>query len=60
MPKTKIPIGVNVPDPDDDPKEKDSKDISWAFEPYENSLKVDHVFERFTKRVAHEGEQIIR
>jgi len=36
------------------------KDISWASEAYEDSLEMDHVFERFTKRVGYEGEQCIR
>ena len=43
--------------------EKDSKEGNeWnaAMEGYENSLEVDHVFERFAKRVGYEGEQCIR
>lgn len=56
QPKLKVPDGVSVVDPDEAPE----KDISWAFEPYENSLEVDHVFERFTKRVGYEGDQCIR
>ncbi|KAJ3720891.1 programmed cell death protein 2 [Lentinula raphanica] len=56
QPKTRIPSGVDVLDP----AAEGGKDISWAFEPYENSLEVDQVFERFTKRVGYEGEQCIR
>ena len=40
--------------------EKGRKDISWASESYEDSLEMDHVFERFTKRVGYEGEQCVR
>lgn len=60
--KSKLPPGVVVVDPEAEPSGKDAKDkdISWAFEPYENSLDVDHVFERFTRRVAYEGEQCVR
>lgn len=56
-PKPKLPPGAQVSDP---VAEEGGKDISWAFEPYENSLKVDQVFDRFTKRVEYEGEQCIR
>lgn len=45
---------------DKDHKGGKDKDISWASEPYEDSLELDHVFERFTKRVAYEGEQCVR
>ena len=41
-------------------EDKKDKDISWAKETYEDSLEVDHVFERFTKRVGYEGEQCVR
>lgn len=59
QPKSKLPAGAQVSDPlDDDPKS--GKDISWASEAYEDSLEMDHVFERFTKRVSHEGEQCVR
>ncbi|KAG6888568.1 hypothetical protein C0995_007357 [Termitomyces sp. Mi166 len=59
QPKPKVPQGTQVTDPLDDEDRKGSKDkdISWASEPYEDSLEMDHVFERFTKRVAYEGEQ---
>lgn len=59
QPKPKLPPGAQVDDPSDDGG-KDGKDVSWAFEPYENSLEVDHVFERFTTRVEYEGEQCVR
>ncbi|KAK7445469.1 hypothetical protein VKT23_014887 [Stygiomarasmius scandens] len=38
----------------------DNKELSWISEAYENSLDVDSVFERFSKRVGHEGEQCVR
>jgi pre-rRNA-processing protein TSR4 len=58
-PKTKIPQGAHIEDSADD-HSKDGKDVSWAFEPYENSLEVDGVFDRFTKRVSNTGEQCLR
>ncbi|KAG2366967.1 programmed cell death protein 2 [Suillus spraguei] len=58
-PKTKIPQNARIEDPTDDDS-KDGKDVSWAFEPYENSLEVDSVFDRFTKRVSNTGEQCLR
>lgn len=59
QPKLKFPPGAHIEDlPDDDGKS--GKDASWAHEIYENSLAVDHIFERFTKRVGYEGEQCIR
>ncbi|KAG6837173.1 hypothetical protein H0H93_013763 [Arthromyces matolae] len=59
QPKPKVPPGTQITDSLDDDLKKD-KDISWASEPYEDSLDMDHVFERFTKRVAYEGEQCVR
>ncbi|PFH45911.1 hypothetical protein AMATHDRAFT_88609 [Amanita thiersii Skay4041] len=35
-------------------------DFSWSSEKYEKSLGIDQVFERFTRRVAAEGEQCVR
>lgn len=58
-PKTKLPAGVRVEDQVDD-EGKNGKDPSWALENYENSMDLDHVFERFVKRVSSEGEQCIR
>ncbi|KAG6864622.1 hypothetical protein C0991_008243 [Blastosporella zonata] len=60
--KPKLPPGTQVTDPldDDDRKGGKDKDISWASEAYEDSLEMDHVFERFTKRVGYEGEQCVR
>lgn len=40
--------------------DKEEKHISWAKETYENSLDIDPVFEKFTRRVAVEGEQCVR
>jgi pre-rRNA-processing protein TSR4 len=41
---------------------KDSETEKWnaAMEGYENSMDLDHVFERFVKRVGYEGGQCIR
>lgn len=36
------------------------KEATWGMESYENSLDLDHVFERFMRRVGHHGEQCIR
>lgn len=57
--KPKLPSGAHVTDPLDE-NGKAGKDISWASEAYEDSLEMDHVFERFTKRVGFEGEQCVR
>jgi pre-rRNA-processing protein TSR4 len=51
----KLPAGVQVIHPDNDSK----NDPIWS-EAYENSLKIDNVFERFVKRVSHESEQCLR
>ncbi|KAF7370822.1 putative 20S rRNA accumulation protein 4 [Mycena sanguinolenta] len=56
QPKPKLPPGVEVVESLDDPG-KGGKDVSWIAEAYENSLDVDQVFERFTKRVGFEGDQ---
>ncbi|KAH8093728.1 programmed cell death protein 2 [Cristinia sonorae] len=37
-----------------------NKGGEWGMEGYENSMDLDHVFERFTARVEHQGEQCIR
>jgi len=59
QPKPKLPPGVQIVDSLDDPG-KGGKDVSWIAEAYENSLDVDQVFERFTKRVGFEGDQCVR
>ncbi|KAJ6591843.1 programmed cell death protein 2 [Mycena vulgaris] len=59
QPQLKLPPGVQVVDPLDEPS-KGGKDVSWIAEAYENSLDVDQVFERFTKRVGYEGDQCVR
>ena len=56
--KPKVPKGIQVSELGED--ERKDKDVSWATETYENSLEMDHVFERFTKRVGHEGKQCVR
>ncbi|KAI0741491.1 programmed cell death protein 2, partial [Daedaleopsis nitida] len=58
-PKVKLPAGVTV-DLDDDKVSKDKDGGGWAKEGYENSMDVDHAFERFSKRVSYEGEQCLR
>ena len=58
-PKPKIPKEVQINE-DDIEAEGRSKDATWASEGYENSLDIDHAFERFSKRVACEGEQCLR
>ena len=57
-PKVKIPTGAAV----DSDGDKDSKKGGggWSMEGYENSMEVDHAFERFSKRVSYEGEQCLR
>ncbi|PCH44397.1 hypothetical protein WOLCODRAFT_123482 [Wolfiporia cocos MD-104 SS10] len=55
--KMKIPAGAEIVEDDEDKKGKDG---GWTLEGYENSIEVDHVFERFTKRVGYEGEQCLR
>lgn len=37
-----------------------AKDGGWSVEGYEDSMDLDHVFERFSKRVGYLGEQCIR
>ena len=56
--KPKVPKGIRVSELGDD--EKKDKDVSWATETYENSLEMDHIFERFTKRIGYEGKQCVR
>ncbi|KAH7914626.1 programmed cell death protein 2 [Hygrophoropsis aurantiaca] len=57
--KSKPSSDIRVEDPADN-DDKKTKDTTWAFEGYENSLEVDHVFDRFTKRVSYAGEQCLR
>ena len=56
--KPKVPKGIQISELGDD--EKKEKDVSWATETYENSLEMDHIFERFTKRIGYEGKQCVR
>ncbi len=55
-PKPKIPQNVQV----EENASAKPNEGTWALEGYENSLEVDHIFERFTKRIGYEGEQCIR
>ena len=55
-PKLKAPSDAQVLDSSADMK----GGSSWMSERYEQSLGLDPVFERFTRRVAAEGEQCIR
>ena len=57
-PKFKIPSNAQMEEPTSDNKQ--GKDASWGLEGYENALKVDSVFDRFTKRVGHTAEQCLR
>lgn len=57
-PKPKVPLDAQVNE--DEAEGGKSKDASWALEGYENSLDIDHAFERFSKRVGYEGEQCLR
>ncbi|EPQ56421.1 hypothetical protein GLOTRDRAFT_59670 [Gloeophyllum trabeum ATCC 11539] len=54
-PKPKLPPGAQLLDADEG-----GKDAKWLSEAYENSMEVDHVFERFMTRVGHEGKQCVR
>lgn len=56
--KTRLPPEARITDVF--AEDQRGKDVSWAMEAYENSLDVDQVFERFMKRVGHEGKQCIR
>ena len=55
--KVKLPKEAEVDEDDEGGKTKGG---GWGLEGYENSIDVDHAFERFTKRVGYEGEQCIR
>jgi pre-rRNA-processing protein TSR4 len=57
-PKSSIPVVEEVLE--DNGNEKKSKETTWALEGYENSLDIDHAFERFSKRIGYEAEQCIR
>lgn len=57
-PKAKIPDNARIEDSADD--DKGGKDGAWGLEAYENTLKVDLVFERFTKRISHTADQCLR
>ncbi len=59
-PKLKLPAGVAVDMDDDDQGSKGKDGSGWSTEGYENSMDVDHAFERFSKRVSFEGEQCLR
>ncbi|KAI0641854.1 programmed cell death protein 2 [Trametes meyenii] len=59
-PKTKVPAGATVDQDDDSPTNGKDAHGRWDLEGYENSLDVDHVFERFSERVSYEGEQCLR
>ncbi|KAI5995699.1 programmed cell death protein 2 [Pisolithus albus] len=57
-PKAKLPDNARMEDSADD--DKGGKDGAWGLEAYENTLKVDLVFERFTKRISHTADQCLR
>ncbi|KAI0343142.1 hypothetical protein BDW22DRAFT_1407066 [Trametopsis cervina] len=56
-PKLKIPQGAQV---NEDGIQGNVQSGGWTMESYENSIDVDQVFERFSKRVGYEGEQCLR
>ncbi|KAI9461456.1 programmed cell death protein 2 [Boletus coccyginus] len=57
--KAKTSASVTVEDPVE-AGGKAGKGSIWALETYENSLEIDNVFDRFTKRVGFTGEQCLR
>ncbi|KAF8557745.1 hypothetical protein OG21DRAFT_1505004, partial [Imleria badia] len=57
--KGKAPANVRIEDPIE-ADGKAGKDAIWALETYENSVEIDSVFDRFTKRVGFTGEQCLR
>jgi pre-rRNA-processing protein TSR4 len=57
--KAKAPASARIEDPVE-VDGKAGKDSIWALETYENSLEIDNVFDRFTKRVGFTGEQCLR
>ncbi|EIN06067.1 hypothetical protein PUNSTDRAFT_73370 [Punctularia strigosozonata HHB-11173 SS5] len=59
-PKAKLPAGVSVDDPDAESGKGKGGGGEWGLEGYENSMELDHVFERFTKRAGYAGEQCVR
>jgi pre-rRNA-processing protein TSR4 len=38
----------------------DQESHTWTSEKYENSLRTDHVFDRFNERASHEPQQCVR
>lgn len=38
----------------------DQESHAWTSEKYENSLRTDHVFDRFNERASHEPQQCVR
>lgn len=57
--KAKAPANARIEEPVE-ANGKTGKDSIWASETYENSLEIDDVFDRFTKRVESTGEQCLR
>lgn len=57
--KGKTPANVSMEDPIETDG-KAGKDAIWTLETYENSLEIDSVFDRFSKRVGFTGEQCLR
>ena len=56
-PKSNIPVADDISEDGDGKK---NKDATWNLEGYEQSLDIDHAFERFSKRVGYEAEQCVR
>ncbi|KAJ2919519.1 hypothetical protein MD484_g913, partial [Candolleomyces efflorescens] len=59
-PKFKLPPGTQILDPSEEDGKAGGKDVSWISEGYENSLDIDQVFDKFSKRVESEPEQCVR
>ena len=74
-PKLKLPPGAASPDDENERegggrkaqarKDREEKagagaGDAWGLEGYENSIEVDHAFERFSRRVGYEPEQCLR
>lgn len=38
----------------------DQENRAWVSEKYENSMRTDHVFDRFNERASHEPQQCVR
>jgi len=60
-------VGEYIPSPKKSPDERatgaiadEQESHAWVSEKYENSMRTDHVFDRFNERAAHEPQQCVR